>query len=127
MKDAILRIARAVGYGEALALTFLVAGVLTVNLTYGGSLRLPQLDILAETALLGLAASAAMAIAAAWMSLRFSAAVARRGMRFCFLAMLIAYYYWSFRLPDVALTGTAICALIALGLLYFVWREVVPR
>lgn len=127
MNDALLRIARAVGYGEGLALIFLVAGVVTVDLTHGGRLRLPQLDTLAETALLGLAASFAMAVAAAWISLRFSANAARRGMRFCFLAMLVAYYYWSFRLPEIALMGAVICMLIGLALLYFVWREVAPK
>ena len=127
MPDALLRIGRAVGYGEGLALIFLAAGIITANLTRSGSRRLPQLDTLAETALLGVAASTAMAAAAAWMALRFSAAFARRGMRFCFLAMLVAYYYWSSRLPEIALTGAAICAVIALGLLYLVLREVAPR
>jgi hypothetical protein len=127
MPDALLRIGRAVGYGEGLALIFLAAGVVTVNLTRSGSLRFPQLDTLAETAVLGLAASTAMAMAAAWLALRFSAATARRGMRVCFLALLAAYYYWSFRLPEIAVAGAAICALIALGLLYLVWREVAPR
>lgn len=127
MHDALRRLIKALVYGEGLVLMFLTAGILTVNLTHPGRIRLPQLDTLAGTFVLGFMASALVAVAAAWLSLRYSEQIARMGMRFFFVAMLIGYYYGSLRIPDFALLGASVGALITLSLFYFLWREVVPR
>jgi uncharacterized MnhB-related membrane protein len=127
IKEALRRLLRSLAYGEALILIFLATGILTVNLTHPGRVRLPLLDVLGETALLGLAAACVVVVGVAWMSLRYSKQTTRNAMRLVYVAMLIGYYYRPLRIPDIALTGAAIGAVITLGLFYLLWREVVPR
>jgi hypothetical protein len=127
MKEAYARVGKAALYGEGLALVFLVAGTATVSVTHGARLRLPQLDVLGETAVLGLAASVAFASLAGWATLRFSEAMARLAMRIMFLSLLIAFFYYARRLPDVALMGSALCAVIAAATVFPLWKEVSPR
>jgi hypothetical protein len=127
MREAYLRTGKAVFYGEGLALAFLVAGTATVSLTHGARLRLPELDVLGETAVLGMAASLAFASLAGWATLRFSAAAARHAMRILFLSLLIAFFYYARRLPEVALIGTEICVAIAAATVFLLWKEVSPR
>lgn len=127
MRDAYGRAGKAVLYGEGLALIFLTAGTATVSLTHGARLRLPELDVLGETAVLGLAASVAFASLAGWATLRFSAGMARLAMRILFVGLLIAFLYYGRSLPDVALMGSALCAAIAVVNVFLLWREVSPR
>jgi len=127
MKEAFARTAKAVGYGEGLALVMLVAGVATVNLSRSGRLRLPELDTLGESALLGLTATVAVALLAGWMTLRFSARAARTGVRAVLLLLLLAFLFRSQRLPEIALQGAAL-SVVASGLMIFLLnREVNPR
>jgi membrane protease YdiL (CAAX protease family) len=63
MREAFWRTTKAVGYGEGLAAIILVAGVITVSFN-GRRLVLPELDVLAEAALLGLFGSIALALLA---------------------------------------------------------------
>ena len=91
MKEAYRRVGRSVLYGEGLAAVFLIVGALTVSLTHGPRLMLPELDVLGETAILGLAGSIAVAGLAGWVTLRFSATAARIMMRLIFLSLLIAF------------------------------------
>ena len=127
MKAALGRIAKAVIYSEGLALAMLAAGVATVSVSRGMRLRLPELDVLAEAGLLGLAGSAALALMAAWLTLRYSRGVARRALRFVFLALLFAFFYWSRWLPDVALPGAALAAALAGAMFFALRRQLVPR
>ncbi len=83
MREAGVRAAKAVGYGEGLALAMLIAGVAIVSVAQGRAL-FPELDVLGKGAALGLAASTALALFSGWMTLRFSAAWARVGMRVWF-------------------------------------------
>lgn len=112
MKAALRGVAKAVIYGEGLAAVMLIAGVATVSISRGRRLRLPELDVLGEAGLLGLMASAALALLAGWITLRFSRGAARRTLRFVFLAMLVAFYFWSRWLPEAALRGAALAAII---------------
>jgi hypothetical protein len=127
MKEAFARIAQAVGYGEGLALILLLAGVATVNLSRPGRLRLPELDTLGGSALLGLTGSIALALLAAWMTLRFSAAAARTGMRAVLLLLLLAFLFRSQRLPEIALPGAAVSLVVSGIMIYLLHREVHPR
>ncbi len=127
MKEALRRMGRAVLYGEGLAAIFLVVGVLTVSLTHGPRLMLPELDVLGETAVLGLAGSVAVAALAGWVTLRFSATAARMMMRLIFLSLLLAFFYSARRLPDVALQGAAYCVAVAALAVLLLRREVCPR
>lgn len=127
MREALLKAGRAVLYGEALAAIFLMTGIATVSLTHGPRLMLPELDVLAETALLGLAGSMAVAGLSGWVTLRFSVTAARVMMRLIFLTLLIAFFYSARRLPDVAFAATAYCVAIAAVAVLLLRREVCPR
>ncbi len=127
MREAFLYAGKAVLYGEGLAAIFIIAGIATVSLTHGGRLMLPELDVLGETALLGMAGSVAVAGLAGWVTLRFSAAAARVMMRLIFLTLLIAFFFSARRLPDVAFAATAYCVAIAAAAVLLLRREVCPR
>jgi hypothetical protein len=107
LKTVLTRILVAVAYGECMALAMLAAGVITVSLTHG-RLLVPVLNILAKGSALGVSASLALASVAAWITLRFSAGVARAAMRAIFLLLLAAFFFWSRWLPDMAGTGALI-------------------
>ncbi len=127
MKEAFARAAKAAGYGEGLALVMLVAGVATVNLSRAGRLRLPELDTLGESALLGITATIAVVIFAGWMTLRFSAGAARTGVRAVLLLLLLAFFLRSQRLPEVALRGAALSVALSGLMAFLLYREVNPR
>ncbi len=127
MGEAFSRVGKAVLYGEVLAVLFTMVGVATVSLTHGPRLMLPELDVLGETALLGLTGSVAVAGLAGWVTLRFSATAARMGMRLIFLALLVAFFFSARRLPDVALGAAAYCVAIAAVAVLLMRREVAPR
>jgi hypothetical protein len=127
MKEALTRTGKAAGYGEGLALVMLVAGVATVNLSRAGRLRLPELDTLGESALLGLTATIAVALFAGWMTLRFSVSAARTGVRAVLLLLLLAFFFRSQRLPEVALRGAALSVVLSGLMVFLLYREVKPR
>ena len=127
LKAALQRVAKAVLYGEGLALTMLIAGVATVSISRGRRLRLPELDVVGEAGLLGLMASAALALMAGWITLRFSHGAARRALRFVFLLMLVAFFFWSRWLADSALRGAAVAAVIAGVMVLLLRRQWEPR
>jgi hypothetical protein len=127
MKDAWLRVGRAILYGEGMAITFIVVGTLTVSLTHGPRLLLPELDVWAEASILGLAGTLAVSVLAGWATLRFSPMVARLMMRGIFLALLIAFFYNSRRLADVALEGSLLCLLVTAIAAFLLRKEVSPQ
>ncbi len=127
LNAALRRVAKAVIYGEGLAVVMLIAGVATVSISRGRRLRLPELDVLGEAGLLGFLGSSALALIAGWITLRFSYGAARRALRFVFLAMLVAFYFWSRWLPDAALRGAALAAVIAGVMIFMLRRQVEPR
>ena len=98
-----------------------------MSISRGRRLRLPVLDVLGASALLGLMASTALALIAGWITLRFSYSAARRALRFVFLAMLVAFYFWSRWLPDVALRGAILAAVITGVMILAMRRQVEPR
>jgi hypothetical protein len=118
MAEASARIAVAVLYGEVLVATMLLAGMVTVALTHPRvGLFPPDLTTLADAGLLGISASFALAAAAAWITLRFSANAARSALRVIFLALLLVFYYWSRWLPDFARTGALLCVVLGIATL----------
>jgi hypothetical protein len=127
MKEAFRRIGLAAAYGEGLALLMLMLGTVTINFSRRGRLRLPELDTLAESGLLGIAATAAMALLAGWMTLRFSDRTARLGTRAVLFFLLLEFWLHSARLPEAGLAGAALSAVIAGVLVYLLYREVNPR
>jgi len=126
MREAFWRTAKAVGYGEGLAVIMLVAGVGTVSISRR-RLLVPELDVLAESGLLGLAGSIAMALFAGWMTLRFSAGAARYGMRAIFLGLLLLFLLQAQRLPDVPLRGVELSVALSALMVILLRREVHPR
>ena len=125
MKEAWRRTGRAVAYGEGLALVMLIAGVVTVSVAHG-RLLLPELDVLGEGLLLGLAGSVALALVAGWITLRFSAAAARMGMRVIFLTLLLLFALRAQRLPEIPLRGVEIAIAVSALMLILLRREVHP-
>ena len=114
MADALARIAIAVLYGECIVLAFLGTGLATVYLTHRHTVFFaPDLAGLAWAAALGLAASFALAALAAWITLRFSSAVARVALRIIFLLLLFVFFFRAQWLPDVAGLGVLLCLGIA--------------
>lgn len=126
-KDALRRIALAAGYGEGLALLMFLLGVVTINVGRRGRVRLPELDTLGESGLLGVAATVTMALFAGWMTLRFSSRTARLATRAVLFFLLLEFWLHSARLPEVALAGAGLCAAIAGILASLFYREVHPR
>jgi hypothetical protein len=118
---------RAAAFGEGLALTLLAFGILTVNLSRPGRLRLPELDTLAETGLLGLAMTLAFALGSAWISIRFSPNTARRISRFVFLALAVGFYYDSRWLPDIALRGALTCVILVGSFSFLLHKQITGR
>jgi hypothetical protein len=114
LKEALKRIAKAVLYGELIALALLGCGLLTVYLTRPVFLT-PDLIELAKSAALGLTASFALASMAAWCALRFSVSAARGLLRVVFLALLVLFYLRSGWLPTVAGRGAWIGLAVALA------------
>ena len=126
MQEAFWRTAKAVGYGEGLALVIFVAGVATVSIS-GRRLSLPELDVLAGAGLMGLFGSIALALLAGWMTLRFSAGAARYGMRAIFLGLLLLFLFQAQRLPDVPLRGVELSVALSALVVILLRREVHPR
>jgi hypothetical protein len=126
MREAFWRTAKAVGYGEGLAAAMLVGGVVTLSVSRG-RLLLPELDVLAEAALMGLAGSIALALLAGWMTLRFSAGAARYGMRAIFLGLLLLFLLKAQRLPEVPLQGVEISVAVSALMVILLRRQVHPR
>ena len=127
MKEAFRRVGITVGYGEGLALLMLELGTITINFGRRGRVRFPELDILAESGLFGIAATTTMALFAGWLTLRFSGRTARLGTRFVLFALLLAFWLRSTRLPEVGLAGAGLCAVISGLLVHLLYREVHPR
>jgi hypothetical protein len=126
MREAGVRAAKAAGYGEGLALIMLVAGVATVSLAHQRFL-LPELDVLGEAVLLGLAASIALALLAGWMTLRFSAGAARMGMRVIFIGLLVLFFFRGQRLPEIPVRGVELSVAVSALMIILLRREVHPR
>ena len=115
---ALARVAVSVFYGELAAGVLLMLGMITVYLSRWGRIVVgPNLQSLAECALLGLALSAAVSMAAVYLSLRFSPGAAKGVIRLVFLVLLAAFYLRSGWLPIVAMRGAGI-ALFA-SILFF--------
>lgn len=127
MKEVFRRVGLAAGYGEGLALLMLMLGTVTINFGRRGRPRLPELDILAESGLLGIAATAAMTLLAGWMTLRFSAGRARLGTRALLFFLLLEFWLHSARLPEAGLAGTGLSIVISGALVYLLYREVHPH
>ena len=126
MREAGVRAAKAVGYGEGLALVMLIAGVVSVSVAQGRALY-PELDVLGEGVLLGLAASTALALFSGWMTLRFSAAWARVGMRLVFMGLLILFVLQGSRLPEIWLRGVELSVALSALMVILLRREVHPK
>ena len=126
MREAAVRAAKAVGYGEGLALAMLIAGIVSVSVDHGRALY-PELDVLGEGVALGLAASIALALFAGWMTLRFSAGAARMGMRVIFIGLLVLFVLRGERLPEIWLRGIELSVALSALMIILLRREVHPK
>lgn len=124
MRRAMARIFACLLYGETMAVAMLVAGVATVDATHGWRLLLPELDAMAVSVALGVAASLVLSEAAAWIALRFSVRAARGALRVAFLAMLVGFFLAPRRLPEIAGSAAILCLAMAALLILLLRREV---
>jgi hypothetical protein len=86
----------------------------------------PDLRALAESAVFAVMLALAVASAAAWISLRYSAGAGKGSARVIFMGLLLLFFLNARRLPDVALMGAAISAVCAMGSLLLL-RKVQAR
>jgi hypothetical protein len=126
MGEAGVRAAKAVGYGEGLAVVMLIAGVVSVSIAQGRALY-PELDVLGEGAALGLTASIALALFSGWMTLRFSAPAARMGLRVIFIGLLVLFVFQGERLPEIPLRGVELSVALSALMVILLRREVHPK
>ncbi|MEO8050633.1 MAG: hypothetical protein ABI833_09480 [Acidobacteriota bacterium] len=126
MREAGVWVAKAVGYGEGLALAMLLTGVVAVSVDRGRVL-LPELDVLGDGFLLGLAGSTALALFSGWMTLRFSAWAARMGMRLIFIGLLILFVLQGTRLPAIPVRGVELSVALSALMILLLRREVHPK
>jgi hypothetical protein len=101
-------IVRAALFGELLAIAMLACGVATVFYMNRTAFFPPDIEALASSLLLGLAASLALASLAAWATVEFSGGAARMALRLIFLGLLALFYLRGRWLPDVAEPGILI-------------------
>lgn len=109
---ALARIAVCVLYGSAMSWSMLLGGLLTVYVTSPFLIGLEP-EALGESLLFGVILSIAAAAMAVWIALRISAGAAKGTMRITFLALLLAFFWNARRLPEVALEGAGIAAVVA--------------
>ena len=112
-RDAMIRVAWAAGYGEAMAIVLLGAGIATLYFSPARAFVVDARE-LAQPLLLGLAATIAMAAIAALVALLIPSRAARGlALRVIFLALLILFFFDSQRLPEIVTQGTIVCAAVA--------------
>jgi hypothetical protein len=106
-------IGKAVLLGELLAIAMLACGTATVYYLNRAAFFPPDLETLAYSLMLGLAASLALAALAAWVTIEFSAGASRMALRLIFLGLLALFYLRGQWLPAVAAPGILISLMAA--------------
>jgi hypothetical protein len=125
MSEALARIAVAVLYGEAMAIAILLAGFMTIFMTHARVFLAPDFVSLGEAAALGISASLALASIAAVVGLMLPKSAARMVLRVIFLSLLLLFFFRSRWLPDVELTGTALCLAVTVAAIVALRRFIV--
>jgi len=124
LQKALVRVVIAVIYGELVAGTMLLLGLVTVYVSHGGRFVVgPDLNSLAACAVLGLTLSLAVSMAAVWLSVKFSPGAAKNVVRLVFFGLLAAFYFRSGWLPTVALRGAGIALVASVLFLVLLRRE----
>jgi hypothetical protein len=109
-----------------MALVMLISGLVSVSVANGRALY-PELDVLGLSAALGLAAATALALFSGWMTLRFSGAWARAGMRVVFMGLLILFVLQGSRLPEIPLRGIELSVALSALMVILLRRQVHPK
>ena len=121
MAQALQWIVKAALFGELLAAAMVGCGVGTVYLTARGYVFPPDLELLAYSLGLGLAASLALAALAGWMTIRLSPAASRIALRVVYLALVALFYFKGRWLPAVV-AQAALFSLLAAVLFVMLLR-----
>jgi hypothetical protein len=126
----------AAGYGAVLLAIIYGLGISIVNFTYHPSRMLhPDWPLLGSALLFAFSGGLFVAAAAATLAVLFSPEVSRTAIRAIFAIVLLAAYFGKSRLPPlwsaaidrqmttagltrIALAGSAVCVVLAAGLLY---------
>jgi hypothetical protein len=122
--EALRWILQSVLFGELIAAAMLAAGILTVYLTHLRSLFfLPDLVQIAISGAFGLTGSLTLASMAGWLTLRFSAGVARGTLRIVFLVLLVLFFLRGQWLPAAAASGIPVALVAAAVFVELLRRE----
>jgi hypothetical protein len=116
-------IARAALFGEAIAAAMLACGIATVFVLNRAAFFPPDLESLAYSMLLGLAGCFALASLAGWVTVQFSAGVARMAMRTVFVGLLALMYLHGQSLPDVTGAGILISTMVSIAFVLLLRRS----
>lgn len=106
-------------YGILTTTAMIVLGgatVLTTQTVFVG----PSLEVFSETGIFAILLTLAVTLASTWLANRFSPGAAKMLVRVVFFALLILFFFRSRWLPDIALTGAAISAVVAIAFLFLI-------
>lgn len=123
VREALGRVTAAVVFGEVVVVILVALGLGTVRLAHRGIFPL-EVPVLIAGLVLGAALSLAMAAMAAWIRSSYSASVARAALRATFVALLMAFFFRSEWLPDVAWMGAAAAFVVAILFMLLLARRV---
>jgi hypothetical protein len=123
LSQALRRIVRAALFGQGIAVAMIACGIATVFFANRASFFPPDLETLGDSLLMGLAGCFALASLAAWVTIAFSAGVARMAMRGVFLGLLALLYFRGRNLPDAAEAGIAVSLIAAISFILLIRRS----
>ncbi len=118
-RAAVIHSALCLLYGLLMTAAMIVLGVATVLATRTVFVG-PSLEVFAETGLFAILLTWAVTLASTWLANQFSPGAAKMLVRIVFFGLLIVFFFRSRWLPDIALTGSAIAAVLALGFLFLI-------
>lgn len=110
-------------YGILMTTVMIVLGVVTV-LTTATVFVGPSLEVFSETGIFAILLTLAVTLASTWLANQFSPGAAKMLVRVVFFSLLIVFFFRSRWLPDIALTGAAIAAVLAIVFLFLVRQAV---
>lgn len=118
-RAALIRAGVCLAYGVLMTSAMILLGVATVLLTNTVFVG-PSLEVFFETELFAILLTLAVTLASVWLANRFSPGAAKMLVRVVFFGLLIVFFFRSRWLPDVALAGASIAAVVAVIFMFLI-------